>query len=189
LLLHKGKHAEFILLTRLKGLYRLAIDWAVRHKKRVVIIALAAFVATMLLVPLIGTEFVPTMEEGSIFIGVTMAPSIALVVDDPDAPAPEPHVHWVVYGLDPQRDGIPEDSAGGAVEGLTTGGKVGYNGPAPPADGGPHRYRFRLYALDKSPGLKPGATRKQLMERIEGSVLGETEVKGTYERQLGDTGE
>jgi cobalt-zinc-cadmium resistance protein CzcA len=78
LLLHKGKHAEFILLTRLKGLYRPAIDWAVRHKKRVVIIALAAFVATMLLVPLIGTEFVPTMEEGSIFIGVTMAPSIAL---------------------------------------------------------------------------------------------------------------
>lgn len=114
---------------------------------------------------------------------------LALVVDDPDAPAPEPHVHWVVYGLDPQRDGIPEDSAGGAVEGLTSGGKVGYDGPAPPADGGPHRYRFRLYALEKSPGLKPGATRKQLMERIEGRVLGETELTGTYERQLGDTEE
>ena len=114
---------------------------------------------------------------------------LALIVDDPDAPTPDPHVHWVVYGIDGERSSIPEDSAGGGVEGLTTGGRVGYNGPAPPTDGGPHRYRFRLFALDESPGLKPGATKEQLMERMEGHVLGETQLVGTYERQLGDTEE
>jgi cobalt-zinc-cadmium resistance protein CzcA len=78
LLLRKGKHAEFIVLTKLRDLYRPAVTWAVDHKGRVVGIALAAFVVSMLLLPLIGTEFVPTLEEGSIFIGVAMAPSIAL---------------------------------------------------------------------------------------------------------------
>jgi cobalt-zinc-cadmium resistance protein CzcA len=78
LLLRKGKHAEFVVLTRLRNLYRPAVTWAVDHKRRVAGIALAAFVVSMLLLPLIGTEFVPTLEEGSIFIGVAMAPSIAL---------------------------------------------------------------------------------------------------------------
>ncbi|MCD4691210.1 CusA/CzcA family heavy metal efflux RND transporter [bacterium] len=78
LLLKKGKHTEFVILTRTKDLYRPALCWAIKHKKRVVMIALAAFVVSMLTLPLIGTEFVPTLEEGSIFIGVAMAPSIAL---------------------------------------------------------------------------------------------------------------
>ncbi|MBD3349232.1 MAG: CusA/CzcA family heavy metal efflux RND transporter, partial [Candidatus Eisenbacteria bacterium] len=76
LLLRKGKHAEFAVLTTLKALYRPAVEWAVRNKGRVVLVALAAFVVSMALFPLIGTEFVPTLEEGSILIGVAMAPSI-----------------------------------------------------------------------------------------------------------------
>ncbi len=78
LLLRKGKHEEFVVLTKLKAAYRVGLTWAVKHKKRVVLIALGAFVVSMLLFSLIGTEFVPTLEEGSIFIGVAMAPSIAL---------------------------------------------------------------------------------------------------------------
>ena len=78
LLLSKGKHSEFVVLTKLKAAYRPALQWAIKHKRRVVLIALGAFVASMLALPLIGTEFVPTLEEGSIFIGVAMAPSIAL---------------------------------------------------------------------------------------------------------------
>ncbi len=78
ILLKTGKHTEFVILTRIKNLYRPAISWAVNHKKKVVMIALAAFVVSMLLFPLLGTEFVPTLEEGSIFIGVAMAPSISL---------------------------------------------------------------------------------------------------------------
>ncbi len=77
-LLKKGKHKEFVVLTKLKSLYRPAIHWAVKHKKKVVLIALAAFAASMAVLPFIGTEFVPTLEEGSIFIGVAMAPSISL---------------------------------------------------------------------------------------------------------------
>jgi Raf kinase inhibitor-like YbhB/YbcL family protein len=117
------------------------------------------------------------------------AAELALLVEDPDAPTPDPFVHWLVYGIDTERDGIPEDSSGGAVEGLTSGGEVGYTGPAPPADGGPHRYRFRLLALDESPGLKPGATREALMEIIDGHVLEEAELVGTYGRQIGETEE
>lgn len=107
---------------------------------------------------------------------------LALVVDDPDAPTEKPWVHWLVYGIDAKRDGIPEGSPGGGVEGLATGGEVAYTGPAPPAGGGPHHYRFTLYALDESPGLKPGATRDALMERIDGHILGQTQLVGTYER-------
>ncbi|NOQ22448.1 MAG: CusA/CzcA family heavy metal efflux RND transporter [Candidatus Aegiribacteria sp.] len=77
-LLKKGKHTEFLVLTKLKNLYRPAISWAVKHKKKVVLIALAIFTASMAALPFIGTEFVPTLEEGSIFIGVAMAPSISL---------------------------------------------------------------------------------------------------------------
>ena len=78
LLLSKGKRTEFVVMTKLKALYRPALQWSIKHKKRVALIALAAFVGSMLLLPLLGTEFVPTLEEGSIFIGVAMAPSIAL---------------------------------------------------------------------------------------------------------------
>ncbi|MCP4646245.1 MAG: efflux RND transporter permease subunit, partial [bacterium] len=77
-LLKKGKHKEFAFLTKLKNLYRPAVFWAVKHKKKVVVTALAIFVASMVALPFIGTEFVPTLEEGSIFIGVAMAPSISL---------------------------------------------------------------------------------------------------------------
>ena len=117
------------------------------------------------------------------------AAELALVLDDPDAPSPEPFVHWVVYGIDAKRGTIPEDSAGGGIEGLTDLGDIGYVGPAPPADGGPHRYRFTLYALDASPGLKPGATKRALIESIEGHVLDEARLVGTYQRQMGETEE
>ncbi len=77
-LLKTGKHKEFIVLAKLKQLYRPALYWAIKHKKKVVLIALGAFIISMIIFPFIGTEFVPTLEEGSIFIGVAMAPSISL---------------------------------------------------------------------------------------------------------------
>lgn len=77
-LLRKHKHREFWVLRILKALYRPALNRAVRNKKKVVAGSLAAFMLSMCLFPLIGTEFVPTLEEGSIFIGVAMSPSISL---------------------------------------------------------------------------------------------------------------
>ncbi|HUU83097.1 MAG TPA: CusA/CzcA family heavy metal efflux RND transporter [Phycisphaerae bacterium] len=78
LLLRQGRHEEFVLLTKLKGVYRRLLVGAMRHKVAVIGFAFVAFAASAGVLPFIGTEFIPTLEEGSILIGVTMAPSISL---------------------------------------------------------------------------------------------------------------
>lgn len=113
--------------------------------------------------------------------------SLALIVDDPDAPKGT-WVHWVLYGLSAERDGLPEGVPGrpevldGALQGLNDFGDPGYGGPCPPP-GGAHRYFFRLYALDARPDLSAGATKAQLERAIEGHVLGRAELMGRYARQ------
>ena len=77
-LLKGGEHREFILIKKIKELYRPLLIWAMNKRRTVVIIATFAFLISMALLPFLGTEFIPTMEEGSIMIGVTMAPSISL---------------------------------------------------------------------------------------------------------------
>ncbi len=77
-LLKGGEHREFILTKRIKEVYRPLLIWAMNKRKTVVIIATFAFLISMALLPFLGTEFMPTLEEGSIMIGVTMAPSISL---------------------------------------------------------------------------------------------------------------
>ena len=77
-LLKGGEHREFILIKRIKELYRPLLIWAMNRRRAVVIIATFAFLISMALLPFLGTEFIPTLEEGSIMIGVTMAPSISL---------------------------------------------------------------------------------------------------------------
>ena len=77
-LLRGGQHREFFLLTKLKGIYRPLLEKAIVRKKAVTVIAACVFAASMAVLPFLGTEFVPTLEEGSILIGVTMAPSISL---------------------------------------------------------------------------------------------------------------
>lgn len=77
-LLKGGEHREFILIKRIKEVYRPLLIWAMNKRKTVVIIATFAFLISMALLPFLGTEFMPTLEEGSIMIGVTMTPSISL---------------------------------------------------------------------------------------------------------------
>ncbi|MCF8145533.1 MAG: CusA/CzcA family heavy metal efflux RND transporter [Deltaproteobacteria bacterium] len=77
-LLKKGAKKEFAFMTRLKKVYRPMLTWAIGKKYFVVGFSLLAFLASLAALPLIGTEFIPTLEEGSIMIGVTMAPSISL---------------------------------------------------------------------------------------------------------------
>ena len=77
-LLKGGEHRDFILIKRIKEFYRPLLIWAMNKRRIVVIIAAFAFLISMALLPFLGTEFIPTMEEGSIMIGVTMAPSISL---------------------------------------------------------------------------------------------------------------
>jgi Raf kinase inhibitor-like YbhB/YbcL family protein len=109
------------------------------------------------------------------------ATSLALIVDDPDAldPAGKIWDHWVVWNIDPARGSIPADwPAEGAVEGQNDYGTRGYGGPNPPD--GEHTYRFRLFALDASLDLDPGATKDDLETAMDGHVLAEATLRGTY---------
>lgn len=114
------------------------------------------------------------------------ARSLALTCDDPDAPAGT-WVHWVLFDLPPDLTGLPEGVptsatlAGGGRQGLNSWGKTGYGGPCPPP-GKPHRYFFRLYALDAVLGLPPSATQAQVQAAMKGHVLAQAEWMGTYRR-------
>jgi Raf kinase inhibitor-like YbhB/YbcL family protein len=106
--------------------------------------------------------------------------SLALVVDDPDAPDGV-FTHWIAWGLDPVAEGLDEgEHAPG--EGQNDFGTSGYRGPCPPPGHGRHHYVFRLYALDTNVELAGGASKAALERAIEGRVLTMAELVGTYER-------
>jgi Raf kinase inhibitor-like YbhB/YbcL family protein len=108
--------------------------------------------------------------------------ALALIVEDPDAPGPEPFVHWIAWGLAPQQ--------GKLLEGEDP-PRVGKNSflnsewlpPDPPTGHGPHDYVFQLFALDTPLELASGAGRGALIEAIEGHVLGVALLTGTYQRE------
>ena len=112
--------------------------------------------------------------------------SLALICDDPDAPRGT-WVHWVLFNLPAQsrelEEGLPttETLGNGAEQGKNDFGKIGYGGPAPPK-GKPHRYFFKLYALDTRLNLRPGATRNQLLAAMKGHILAEGLLMGKYAR-------
>ena len=113
--------------------------------------------------------------------------SFALVCDDPDAPVGT-WVHWVLYDLPATVRALPTGVAStpalgdGSRQGTNDFKKTGYGGPCPPR-GGPHRYFFKLYALDTALGLAPGATKQALLRAMEGHVLAQAELMGRYARQ------
>jgi Raf kinase inhibitor-like YbhB/YbcL family protein len=113
--------------------------------------------------------------------------SFALIADDPDAPMGT-WVHWVLYDLPPNTTELPEDVAktqfiaGNAKQGLNSWPRLGYGGPCPPP-GKPHRYFFKLYALETMLDVKPGATKKDVEAAMKGHVLAEGQLMGSYERK------
>ncbi len=108
------------------------------------------------------------------------ATSLALLVDDPDAPNGV-FAHWIAWGLDPGAGGLAEGKAA-PNEGQNDFGTVGYRGPCPPPGHGRHRYVFRLYALERDLVLGAGAGKAELEEAVEGNVVTTAELVGTYER-------
>jgi Raf kinase inhibitor-like YbhB/YbcL family protein len=106
--------------------------------------------------------------------------SLALIVDDPDAPVGT-FTHWLAWGIDPTAD-MHEEGQPAAVEGANDFGTTGYRGPCPPPGHGPHRYSFRLHALDAELELQPGASKADLEGALEGHVLAGAELVGRYER-------
>lgn len=108
------------------------------------------------------------------------AKSLALTVIDPDAPG-RPFTHWVVFnisqGTSELREGGPLPP--GSVEGGNDFGSTGYRGPCPPP-GSPHHYHFKVYGLDKTLGLRAGATEQAFEGEIKGHVLASGELVGTF---------
>ncbi len=105
------------------------------------------------------------------------AGSLALIVDDPDAPMGT-WVHWVVYDM-PAISKIDEGAVPGK-QGINDFGKKDYGGPCPPS--GRHRYFFKLYALDKELDLDEGIDKKALEKAMDGHILAQAELVGLYQR-------
>jgi Raf kinase inhibitor-like YbhB/YbcL family protein len=113
--------------------------------------------------------------------------SFALIVDDPDAPAGT-WVHWVLYNIPSDSRSLQEDLpvTGKNVDptaiyfGKNSSGNVRYDGPCPPS--GTHRYYFKLYALDTLVNLLPGATKSELTKAMEGHILAQGELMGTFSK-------
>lgn len=104
--------------------------------------------------------------------------SLALIVDDPDAPS-KIWVHWVVYDIMPVNR-IEENSIPGK-QGINDSGSRNYHGPCPPS--GTHRYYFKIYALSKVLGLKDGISKADLEKAMQGSILSSAELIGLYNRE------
>jgi Raf kinase inhibitor-like YbhB/YbcL family protein len=112
--------------------------------------------------------------------------SLALITDDPDAPGGT-FTHWVLFNLPAETGNLPanlskiDELPNGARQGRNGFRKIGYGGPCPPP-GKPHRYFFKLYALDTKLDLEPGASKEDLERAIQGHTLGKAEIMGKYGR-------
>jgi hypothetical protein len=106
------------------------------------------------------------------------AKSLALIVEDPDAPGGV-FVHWLVWNILPNTTGFSEGENITFPQGINDFGMKRYKGPCPPS-GSIHRYFFRLYALDTLLDLSEGATKKQLEAAMSGHILDEAELIGRY---------
>ena len=131
-----------------------------------------------------GQDFSPSLKWDKIPSGTK---SLVIICDDPDAPF-KIWVHWVLFNIPADVKAIEENISKERlteleiVEGLNDSGRLGYNGPCPP-QGKPHRYFFKLYALDEMLSLEEGITKKEVVEAMQGHILAETKVIGLYQRK------
>jgi Raf kinase inhibitor-like YbhB/YbcL family protein len=114
----------------------------------------------------------------------------ALICDDPDAPTPQPWVHWVIYKISPKTTKLPEglprqaslNSPVTARQGKNSWDTIGYRGPMPPPGHGVHHYYFALYALNAELDVPEGVDKATLLNAMQGHILLKTELIGTYKR-------
>jgi Raf kinase inhibitor-like YbhB/YbcL family protein len=134
-----------------------------------------------------GRDLSPALAWSGVPAGTK---SLALIVDDPDAPDPKAPkmtwVHWVLYDLPPTATGLPQavkakDLPPGTREGISDYKRPGYGGPCPPI--GRHRYFFKLYALDTVLPDLGMPTKAKLEKAMEGHVLTKAELMGTYQKK------
>jgi Raf kinase inhibitor-like YbhB/YbcL family protein len=108
------------------------------------------------------------------------AQSLVMITDDPDAPAGT-FVHWVLFNIPPDTSSLSEGVSGVGIQGINGFGKGGYGGPCPPK-GPAHRYFFKMYALDTSLNLQSSATKSEVEMAMQGHVLAQGQLMGSYER-------
>lgn len=129
-----------------------------------------------------GADVSPPLSWGALPDGTV---SLALIVEDPDAPMGT-WVHWVLYNLPADLRDLPQGVAPGpslpfdGQQGKSSFGKLAYGGPCPPS--GTHRYYFRLYALDTRLELGAEAGKKEVLRAMEGHILGQGQLMGRYKR-------
>lgn len=119
------------------------------------------------------------------------AKELALICEDPDAPRPEPWVHWVIYKIPVSMERLPENISKvehpkemkGALQGKNSWNSIGYRGPSPPSGKGVHHYHFRLYALDAPIDAGPGYTKDELLKALSSHIIAQGDLVGTYERR------
>ena len=130
-----------------------------------------------------GQDVSPALTWGEPPVG---AQSFALIIDDPDAPGGV-FTHWVIFNIPPDSrqlaEAIPTQAqlTTGASQGKNDFGRIGYGGPCPPP-GRSHRYQFTLCALDQPLDLKAGASKKQVIDAMQGHILAQGQLTGTYQR-------
>lgn len=109
--------------------------------------------------------------------------SLILIMDDPNATSGGAWDHWLLWNINPNTQYIAEDNIPeGAVQGANSWGRARYGGPCPPKGSAPHRYMFKLYALGVTLDLPEGAGKSELLEAMDGHILGETVLMGMYGR-------
>jgi Raf kinase inhibitor-like YbhB/YbcL family protein len=124
-----------------------------------------------------GADSSPSLQISEVPSG---AKSVALIVDDPDAPSGL-FTHWTVWNISAQNSTIAEGSTPKGTQGTNDFGKSGYGGPCPPS--GTHRYYFRIFALDRELDLASGAKRSQLDAAMKGHVVAQGMLMGRYSRK------
>ena len=129
-----------------------------------------------------GVNVSPSLEWSGV---PKSAKTLVIIADDPDAPAGA-WVHWVLYNLPADNIGMVEnlpatdELRAGGFQGKNDFGKIGYGGPCPPS--GTHRYFFKIYALDSELPLKAGATKAEVEKAMEGHVVTQGQLMGTYRK-------
>ena len=134
-----------------------------------------------------GEDVSPPLQFSNLPEGVQ---ELALICDDPDAPTPQPWVHWVIYKIPADVSNLSEgvdttaelSQPAGAVQGPNSWPTTGYKGPAPPHGHGVHHYHFKLYALDVKLDVKAGLDKNALLAAMKGHILEQSELVGRYQR-------
>jgi Raf kinase inhibitor-like YbhB/YbcL family protein len=130
-----------------------------------------------------GSNYSPALKWANAPEGTQ---SFAIIVQDPDAPF-DPFCHWIIYNIPADQTSLSEKASpngklpAGALEGINDFGKIGYGGPCPPPNT-PHRYFFKIYALDKMLNIQSSPRKNDLIHAMNGHILGEAQIMGMFGR-------